>query len=534
MEDMNAEVVQAPSKSVVDTHPSMPWRNDLGRIAATESPTHHPSVLQKVGTALALGPILAGGIAAEAAKANTQLIHEPTIDTQTVDQSQATQNILKQRAEFAANFQTVEQAAGSAIHYYEGFNLVGIPQGVNVSQLPDAFRGMYYTLAPDGNGYQQVLLKDFQYGVGYWKYFSSDTSLPIPQMQGPQNPVTLQIPPGQYTMVSNEFLAKADITGADVAYVFDPQTNQYQAVTELQPGQGAWTYSANGGILTISPEVSNSPAAPPETSLQQLENRYTWTTNSKDANGNSLSPSEFLRSRGKIYIPEGQWQNVFQETDNETAWQLQQDAANQGRYQILFPVVADDLDKIEWIERAWVQNPNDGQVYGYLYIRARDGAGQLHLRGPFADPDSGEKANYRPTTNNPLVLASASQFSTVDFELQNAPGKDQFLGNTSDGKVISTEYQFSPTSTVNLPTDGLSYPTDSNIIIANVPVGARLQLNQFGQAGQKLAYPDYDVVVYRGIPSFDPRSITTPGSNYSLYVENQGKILATTMNVSAK
>ena len=41
------------------------------------------------------------------------------------------------------------------------------------------------------------------------------------------------------------------VSGADVVYVYD-QVAGYAPTTVLQPGQGAWAYSAAGGTLTFT------------------------------------------------------------------------------------------------------------------------------------------------------------------------------------------------------------------------------------------------------------------------------------------
>jgi hypothetical protein len=41
------------------------------------------------------------------------------------------------------------------------------------------------------------------------------------------------------------------IQGADIAYTYDPASG-FSRATQLQPGQGAWVYSAAGGTITLS------------------------------------------------------------------------------------------------------------------------------------------------------------------------------------------------------------------------------------------------------------------------------------------
>lgn len=42
------------------------------------------------------------------------------------------------------------------------------------------------------------------------------------------------------------------VSGADAVYTYDPTTDSYQETSTLQTGQGAWTYSADGGTVTFT------------------------------------------------------------------------------------------------------------------------------------------------------------------------------------------------------------------------------------------------------------------------------------------
>lgn len=53
-------------------------------------------------------------------------------------------------------------------------------------------------------------------------------------------------------MVENPFTSEATVSGADAVYTYDQAKDGYQATTLLEPGQGAWVYSATGGTATIT------------------------------------------------------------------------------------------------------------------------------------------------------------------------------------------------------------------------------------------------------------------------------------------
>jgi PKD repeat protein len=133
-------------------------------------------------------------------------------------------------------------APGVSVTYQSGWNLVAAPTG---STIPSS--GPLYTFQNGNTAYQTV--QSTQAGFGYWAFFNSATTVTIP-FTGPQT-ITRALQPGQFIMIGNSSSSTATVTGADIVYIFSPATN-YTQTTVLQPGQGAWAMSFNGGNVTIA------------------------------------------------------------------------------------------------------------------------------------------------------------------------------------------------------------------------------------------------------------------------------------------
>lgn len=92
---------------------------------------------------------------------------------------------------------------------------------------------------------------------GYWvlvdqPWWVSMGCTSVPTEPLVQN-VPLNLPAGQWVMVDNPFSGDskaATVIGADVVYTYDP-TTEYQQTNTLQPGRGAFAYSAAGATATI-------------------------------------------------------------------------------------------------------------------------------------------------------------------------------------------------------------------------------------------------------------------------------------------
>jgi len=134
----------------------------------------------------------------------------------------------------------------AAITYPPGWNLAGLPAGTT---LPvDA-----YAWDPSVGRYSTIVAGTvLAGGRGYWVYFSSSRSVqPAADSLGL---LTVQAPAGGWIMIGNPSSSvAAGVVGADVLFVWDPNAGAYQAVSRLQPGQGAWALSISGGTIAIAP-----------------------------------------------------------------------------------------------------------------------------------------------------------------------------------------------------------------------------------------------------------------------------------------
>jgi len=126
-----------------------------------------------------------------------------------------------------------------------GWNLIGGAEGASLTGTP----GPLYTY--QGGGYQIVNAgTGLQPGLGYWAYLPTGGSLTLPVV--PLQAQSIPLPPGQWVMIGNPSSSPVQVLGGDVVYTYSPVSN-YQITNTLQPGEGAWIYSFNGGTLTIQP-----------------------------------------------------------------------------------------------------------------------------------------------------------------------------------------------------------------------------------------------------------------------------------------
>jgi hypothetical protein len=129
------------------------------------------------------------------------------------------------------------------ITYPAGWNMIGVPAG---AIIPGPL-GPLYTFQAGDTGYHAV--QNLQPGFGYWAFFATPATATLP-FTGPLI-LTRTMPAGQYIMVGNPGSAAAILSGADVAYIYDPATG-YQQTDQIPPGEGAWVFSYAGGTLTIT------------------------------------------------------------------------------------------------------------------------------------------------------------------------------------------------------------------------------------------------------------------------------------------
>ena len=144
----------------------------------------------------------------------------------------------------------------SAVSYAAGWNLVSGPPGWNLFEGPSrsTFPGPFFTYQAADSVYE--IIPGGQYpkgislpaGVGVWVYLTAPTTVNL--SQGGGSDMLIPLPPSHWVMIGNPGYKPAMVSGADVAYIYDPATGSYRQTT-LQPGQGAWAYSAAGGVAAV-------------------------------------------------------------------------------------------------------------------------------------------------------------------------------------------------------------------------------------------------------------------------------------------
>jgi hypothetical protein len=132
---------------------------------------------------------------------------------------------------------------GIKVTYQPGWNLIAVPLNTTI---PGPL-GPLYTYQAGDTTYEMV--QNTQPGLGYWAFFSTPTTATL--SAGSPQRVSLPLPAGQWVMVGNPGSFPATVHGADMVYAYNPSTG-YQQTTALQPGQGAWVFSASGGTVTIA------------------------------------------------------------------------------------------------------------------------------------------------------------------------------------------------------------------------------------------------------------------------------------------
>jgi hypothetical protein len=135
-----------------------------------------------------------------------------------------------------AGSSTTSAAPAGAVLYHRGWNLVAAPAGTRIQAS-----GTLFTLQP-GDATKT--------GYGYWAYFAADATVAFTNAGAPS--YTVQLPAGQWVLIGNPSATnEVTVTGGDIVYTYDPIAGQYQTTTKLEPGQGAWVFSASGGTVTL-------------------------------------------------------------------------------------------------------------------------------------------------------------------------------------------------------------------------------------------------------------------------------------------
>ncbi len=137
---------------------------------------------------------------------------------------------------------------GVPVSYAGGWNLIA---GAPGSAIVGA-GGPLYTLQAGDSSYETIGAgTPLVGGEGYWAYFPSGGAGSIPFSSTAT--MTVPLPAGAFVMVGNSASTAATVTGADEVLIYTPSSG-YAPATVLQPGQGAWVFSYNGGVATITPQ----------------------------------------------------------------------------------------------------------------------------------------------------------------------------------------------------------------------------------------------------------------------------------------
>lgn len=160
------------------------------------------------------------------------------------------------------------QAAGVGANVASGWNLIAAPPGTDLSGAQ-----ALYTLQAGDTGYETLDLSQATVaGYGYWAYFGDSATMNLGA--GSSDPYTVNAPASQYIMIGDPSgTSSADVSGADIVYTYDA-VNGYTAATTLNPGQGAWAFSYNGGTITVTPTGTIVAANTPPPGAQPPSARF--------------------------------------------------------------------------------------------------------------------------------------------------------------------------------------------------------------------------------------------------------------------
>lgn len=137
-------------------------------------------------------------------------------------------------------------STGTTVTYQGGWNLVGGPTGTMLTGIS----GALYTFQANDTNYETFSTSTpIQAPQGFWAFFSATTTVTLPTVSAQR--LTVPLPANHFIMVGNPGDTLATINGMDFAYTYSPSTG-YVLATTLNPGQGAWVFSARGGTLTIA------------------------------------------------------------------------------------------------------------------------------------------------------------------------------------------------------------------------------------------------------------------------------------------
>jgi hypothetical protein len=135
---------------------------------------------------------------------------------------------------------------GASVSMAQGWSVVGGPTNTvitgNIGPLYTYQAADFaYQIVPSGS----ALIA----GEGYWAYFGAPITDVLPLAPG--QAASMQIPASHWVMIGDPGSGAATVSGVDFMVIFNPAANQYQQTTTVEPGQGAWAWSWNGGTARI-------------------------------------------------------------------------------------------------------------------------------------------------------------------------------------------------------------------------------------------------------------------------------------------
>ena len=135
------------------------------------------------------------------------------------------------------------------VAYPAGWNLICGPFGWG--PLSTQISGPLYTYQASDTSYETAPAgSGTAGGNGFWAYFPAPTTVDSAGQAVGLLPVLL--PSSHWVMIGDPSYGPATVRGTDVIYTYSPATGSYQQATTLQPGQGAWAYSAKGSVATVA------------------------------------------------------------------------------------------------------------------------------------------------------------------------------------------------------------------------------------------------------------------------------------------
>lgn len=155
---------------------------------------------------------------------------------------------------------TAQDKTSLTLSYPAGWNLISGPALAGLAQI----RAPVYTRQLGDSEYQTVQRTLLDLGnadsEGFWVYLPASVTTTLSDFYG-SVPSRATVPVGQWLLIGNPSpIEPATVDGADRIYTYDP-LNGYLPTSQLGPGQGAWVYSAKGGVVTVTPRPASWPVA---------------------------------------------------------------------------------------------------------------------------------------------------------------------------------------------------------------------------------------------------------------------------------